>query len=618
MRNQAPAVWAMAIAIATLGSSNCAKDPVYEPDASTDTDTDTDADTDSDQDALDEFFSLAQIHDLEIHLEPDSWDALVIEPKIYVHGSVTIDGQLFEDVGIRLKGSIGSFIPLDETEPQEWSLTVPGKSAFIVDFNRWVVGQSFHGLKKLTVNNNRQDVPGIKQYLGYALFRAGDVPASRAGFARVTLNGDDRFLYTLVESPDNGEFLRSWYGSNDGNLYEGEGSDFEGESFEGFDQDHGDDLSKDDLAQMAAALDAIDNGDQVMPVLEQFFNVDEMMTYLATELYLAHWDGYAWSTNNFMVHHDTIADEWTLVPWGIDQLFDDELLGAHGGIMKSPGPSWDPPAFGLDSMFNGGRIPELCLTSSECMASLHAAFLDVLDRVEAIDLPEIAQEARALAEPVMLEEAYLHGDPGYTIAKGEEVFTYMQHRDDDLLGWLPCLLGEAVDHDGDTHNGCTEDCRDLDENIHPDADETCNYVDDNCNDLIDEAPECPPCHVMTAPDGRTYHLCFQLLSWADAGQWCQDNGMDLASFHDEESSWEVTYAFFEEIGISQSWIGLNDIDSEGTFTWTDGSPLDWEYWLMEIPPEWDEYLDCVSHHVWIGWFPQPCTELYPFICKEPV
>ena len=84
-------------------------------------------------------------------------------------------------------------------------------------------------------------------------------------------------------------------------------------------------------------------------------DLETYLVYAATEMVLGHWDGYAWSTNNFMIHHGAEDDRWTFVPWGIDQLFEDPL-GPYAGVMRHTGPAWVPGP--------GGRVHEMCFASA--------------------------------------------------------------------------------------------------------------------------------------------------------------------------------------------------------------------------------------------------------------
>ena len=592
-------VFLAACALLTIG---CSTSGNSSPDAGTDGGTDGGTDA-----LLDEFFGLT-IHDIEVELDEDAVESLIAEPRVYTHACVTIDDTVFEDVGLRLKGSAGSFVPLGGTYPEISGdgNGNPGKSAFILDFNRFVDGQNHLGLRKLTVNNLVQDPSCIHEFLGYSLFRAGEIPACRSGWAMVTMNNEEKGIYAIIETPDNKEFLDKYFGQNDGNLYEGQyGTDFVVDGIDDFDQDNGDDTSKDDLHELAQALDAIDDGDDPLPVLDLYFDIDDYLTYAATELYLDHWDGYANSANNFAVYHNPNDDMWTFLPWGIDQVFEGEI-NSYMGVMSGPGPSWD----------NGGRIHQLCFQSQQCLARLHTAFEDLFDRIEEIDLASLAQEARDLVESQALAEANAHGDPNLTTETLDRIFDRIENRGDNMTVWLPCLIGGTVDTDNDTHDGCTEDCNDQEPDIHPGAEEICDFVDQDCNGILDDPSYCPKCMDITGPGEAPFAFCIEMLSWSEAEDHCVTRGQHLASVHSEEE-WEfVTWELIGHFEIWESWTGLSDTATEGLFVWTDGEALDHEHWCEGSPNQGDPTDDCVVNSP-EGWRDINCNELRQFVCRTP-
>ncbi len=561
-------------------------------------------------DPLEEFFSLEAIHNLEIEVAEDGVDSLRERPRLYVHAQVTIDGRKFANVGLRLKGGAGSFIPIDGDRPPVSGdgNGKPGKSAFIIDFNRYVSGVDYFGLEKLTLNNLVQDPSCIHEYVGYRLFRAGGVPASRIGYGVISFNGEDKGLYALVETPDNDEFLERWYSSSQGNLYEGQyGVDLRSETVLEYDQDNGADESRRDLYALVDALDAIEPGTDPLVVLDRHFDVDEYLTFAATELYLGHWDGYAWSTNNYMIHHDLASDDWTFLPWGIDQTFVDPL-GEHSGVMRHRGPAWEPGP--------GGRIHELCFRSEECRDRLHGAFVELLKRIDDVDLLGVAEDARHLVGPLAMQEAREYGNPELTVEALNRVSRHISQRSDEVSAWLPCLIGEAVDRDRDGYDGCREDCDDLDPKVHPGAAETCNIRDDDCNGVIDDPEECPKCIEVEGPDSYTYGLCFNAKSWPAASLYCQERDESLASIHSEPSQEFLTSSLAERLGMPEAWIGLNDRESEGVFRWTDGTALDFERWAPYAPQRYGEESDCVLS-LPDGWVDIGCEEPHVFVCRGP-
>ncbi len=407
---------------------------------------------------IEDFFSLARVHRVAVALDDDAWASLLEDPSEYVRGDVDIDGATFLDVGVRLKGGAGSFVPLDGDYPEISGdgNGNPGKSALILNLDKFVDGQEHLGLEKLTVNNLVQDDSCVHETAAYALFRAGGVPAPRTAYADVSLNDEDRGLFLLVESQDNSLFLEDWYGDDEGNLYEGEyGTDLREEHAEHFDQDNGDDESREDLRELGRALDEAEavGGDEAWAILNDRLDMDEYLAFATTEILLGHWDGYTPSMNNYKVHHDLDSDRWTFLPWGADQTFEDQI-GPYNGVMMELGPAW-----------TGGRVHQLCFSSQACRDRLYQAFLEVIERAEAMELSALAAEAQALIGERALAEATAHGDPDITEAAWEQVDHHLSERPAQLHEWLGCLAGEVVDHDEDGWDGCTEDPDDYEPGI---------------------------------------------------------------------------------------------------------------------------------------------------------
>ena len=67
-------------------------------------------------------------------------------PRDYVRATIREGDQVYEEVGIHLKGAAGSFRPVDGDKP-----------AFTLNFDKFVDRQKFHGLDKLSLNNSVQD-----------------------------------------------------------------------------------------------------------------------------------------------------------------------------------------------------------------------------------------------------------------------------------------------------------------------------------------------------------------------------------------------------------------------------------------------------------------------------
>jgi hypothetical protein len=263
---------------------------------------------------------------VEIEVPPADWDELRFQTRsilailgetcgdepappafTYFKAKVTIEGEVFEEVGIRKKGFLGS---LNNTKP-----------SIKVKLQEYVPDQTLSGVKRFTLNNTIQDPSYMNQCLGYKVFRAAGIPAPRCNFATVSVNGTEMGVYTHVESVKK-PFLRMHFGNDTGNLYEGTLSDFR-EGWTGtFDKKTNEEVvGQSDISELSAAL-ALD-GDAMRSALEPLVDIDEYMTFWALETLTAHWDGYAGNSNNFFVYDDPDTDKFSFMPWGADQLFGD-------------------------------------------------------------------------------------------------------------------------------------------------------------------------------------------------------------------------------------------------------------------------------------------------------
>ncbi len=78
-----------------------------------------------------------------------------------------------------------------------------------VDFNRYVTGQTFLGLKSFVLKNLWQDPSMMHEQLAMALFRRLGHPAPRESFCRLYINNEFQGLYVIVESVDNAFLTRN-------------------------------------------------------------------------------------------------------------------------------------------------------------------------------------------------------------------------------------------------------------------------------------------------------------------------------------------------------------------------------------------------------------------------
>jgi spore coat protein H len=211
----------------------------------------------------------------------------------------------YTNVLLHLKGAAGSFRP------------VADNPAMTLHFDKQLKGQRFHGLSKLSLNNSVQDPTFVSEELCRELFLKAGIPAPRATHALVQLNGRDLGLYVLTEGWDR-QFLRRHFKKTGGNLYDG-----------GFLKDVTDELMTNsgndpkNQADRQALADAVKepNLTNRLARLEKVLDVDRFLTFVALEVMLWDWDGYAMNRNNWRLYHDLDKDRLVFMPHGMDQMF---------------------------------------------------------------------------------------------------------------------------------------------------------------------------------------------------------------------------------------------------------------------------------------------------------
>jgi len=217
--------------------------------------------------------------------------------------TVRESGTVYTNVAVHLKGAAGSFRNVDE------------KPAMTLNFDKFVPGQSFHGLHKISLNNSVQDSTYLCEKIAREIFIAAGVPVPRATHAVVELNGQDLGLYVVLEGA-NKQFLKRYFENAQGNLYDG-----------GFCRDIDSSLSVNcgenpkNHTGLRALRAIVNEGRPSYASLEKVLDTDRFISMVAIEMMLCHWDGYTLNRNNWRLFHDLDANRMVFIPHGVDQLF---------------------------------------------------------------------------------------------------------------------------------------------------------------------------------------------------------------------------------------------------------------------------------------------------------
>ncbi|MFN7143679.1 MAG: CotH kinase family protein [Myxococcota bacterium] len=296
----------------------------------------------------------------------------------YVEGDATINGVFFPSVGVRLKGS-STYQDLDCSDGA-------CKAAFKLKLNEFVEDQRYGDLERVTLNNMTSDYTQSKELIVYDLLHRQSQLASRASYARVTLNGQPWGLYLNIESADD-RWLRRRFEDPEGNFW-GTASSW-GDFYEpwldtGWVSKSGDG-DKERLRALTAALDAY-AGD-FFGELSPYVNVDQWLDYWAWCAATGNYDGYPFTVNDVLVYADPAdGGRFTFAPWGTDESFDEQEYTGRGWNVVS------------------ARLGTACLADPACVMELTTHIDAALTDYDATDVLGIAQAAWDLSEDDVLTD----------------------------------------------------------------------------------------------------------------------------------------------------------------------------------------------------------------------
>ena len=111
------------------------------------------------------------------------------------------------------------------------------------------------------------------------------------------------------------------------------------------------------------------------------------------------------------------------------------------------------------------------------------------------------------------------------------------------------------------------------------------------------------CYVISSRANCYSYFTNTGITWSDARQECISRGYDLATI----TTLEENSLLFSLTSGSSCWIGINDIDNEGTFVWADGSESTYRQWDSGEPSDAGGNEDCGETVLGESWNDQPCA-----------
>lgn len=290
----------------------------------------------------DNIFGQDQVISVNIDF-PDAnfWNILVANYEAdnndYLAGHLTLTDATgtynIDSVGIRLKGNS--------------SYNHPGnKKSFKIDFNEFVSGQNYDGLKKLNFSNAFKDPTCMREKVFFDVCQAAGVAAPRTSFANVSYNGIPWGFYTIVEQIDD-QFLDWRILDDDGNLFKA-GDNFsagpggggtpadlvyygaaQSSYEERYELNSNEDIN--DWSDLIDFIDFINNAtDAEFQVgIASRIEWTEFLRSMALDNLFSNLDSYIGSARNYYVYHNTSTGKWEWVKWDANEAFGSYANGVN-------------------------------------------------------------------------------------------------------------------------------------------------------------------------------------------------------------------------------------------------------------------------------------------------
>lgn len=264
-------------------------------------------------------FDKNKVHSIEIF--SDDWGKFsdISAKEEYVPATIIIDGEVFKNVGIRIKGNNSLRLT------QKYGLT---RYSLKVEFDHYEPN-SYYGLDKFSLDASFQDNSYMKTYLAFNMMEYMQVPTPLYSYSWVTINGKDKGLFLAIEEIEDA-FAKRNFGKNHGKLYKpdykslkDENSDvalrYTGDDFSLYDNIFREakfDINDSDKKRLINSLKILSNGDN----LEKAINVDEVLRYFVVQVFVVNMDSYLGRTghNYFLYEKDGIL---SIFPWDYNLAF---------------------------------------------------------------------------------------------------------------------------------------------------------------------------------------------------------------------------------------------------------------------------------------------------------
>jgi spore coat protein CotH len=271
------------------------------------------------------------------------WIDITSENPMWVPATVEFNGLTWTNVGVRYKGN-SSLINGWKSGTQKLPLKL--------DFDQFeddypeIENQRFYGFKQLTLSNAFMDGSYMRDALTADLLEEAGLPAAETAYYEIIVDhgeGEvDLGLYVMIEVIDDTAIDRI-FGGDSGNIYEGDGRGVSlaagtlGQIEASFPKENN---SGSDWSDIEALYNVLHSSERTSDPeawrksLEEVFNVNDFLEWLAIAGVLRHWDTYGYMTHNFYLYDDPETGQLNWISWDHNQVLSS---GGANPVGRLPG-----------------------------------------------------------------------------------------------------------------------------------------------------------------------------------------------------------------------------------------------------------------------------------------
>jgi len=301
-----------------------------------------------------------------VRLTQANWNTMMGEPesKRMVPANAVVFGETVSQIGISPKGNSTLWFPGD-------------KKPFKLDFNAYIPEQEYRNLKMLLLHNNFGDPSMLREKMAYDMMQFAGVPGGFTSYVElwVDITDDDKptdfvGVYTMVERPDR-KYLGNRFGreNDNGNLYKAdawfeEGAAdlaYYGENIENYPKPRGElayalmykdpnEADYSDIINLCYVIDGVEyeTPEDFARALEEVFNVDTFLRYLAVIFLNLNFDQYPDTGNNYYLYNNPGNGKFEWIAWDMGNswgMFGGDATYPIFGTEQSLGPLQYRPLF---------------------------------------------------------------------------------------------------------------------------------------------------------------------------------------------------------------------------------------------------------------------------------